>query len=223
MIYSLRLTLDDDDNVKDFLKNYSAVLCVKEDPDTEVSSIHYHVLIQCDIKLATFRARLKTHFGADFKGNKHYSIKSIEEDENEKAINYLCKGKSKEKKPLVIINSYSIDTDDRHQLYWEIRADVKHKTKTKPKEDCIQFILDKYNSPPYTTIRDIENQDIPVSRYVSQEQICDTMLEWYNSQGFPIPHRTTGEAIIKQCVYDLPQVENRQNILYSFYGIRFIS
>lgn len=221
MIYSLRLTLDDDDQVKDFLKTYTAVLCVKEDPDTEISSIHYHTLIHTDIKLPTFRARLKTHFGNDFKGNKHYSIKSIDEDENDKAINYLCKGKSKTKEPLIILNTYSIDTNDRHTLYWEIRADIKHQTKTKPKENCIQFILDKYTSPPYTNLHNIEDTIIPHSLQITEAEICDTMLQWYQSQGFPIPHRTTGESIIKQCVYDLPQIEGRTQILHTFYGIRF--
>lgn len=219
MIYSLRLTLDDDEKVKDFLKNYTAVLCVKEDPDTEVSSIHYHALIQADIKLPIFRAWLKTHFGNDFKGNKHYSIKSIDEEENDKAINYLCKGKSKTTPPLIILNSYNTDTNDRHNLYWEIRADIKYKTKTKPKEDCIQHILDKYNNPPYLTQGNIA----PHATYITETEICDTMLQWYQTQGYSIPHRIVGESIIKQCVFDLVQVDNRESILHSYYGIRFNS
>jgi len=217
--FSLRLTLDNDDLVKSLLKHYTTVLCCKEDPDTDCTKIHYHALIDSDLKLPTLRARIKIHFGADFKGNAHYQLKQT--DTKDKAIKYLCKGLSKTKPPLIIYNTYGIDHDEQHQQYWETRENVKHETKTKPKENCIQFILDLYNNPPHTNTHIIDNKRIKSTKFLTEGEICDTMLKWYTDQGYPIPHRTTGESIIKQCVYELNQVENKDSILHSYYGIRF--
>jgi len=228
MIYSLRLTLNDDEMVKSFVNHYPCVLVCKENPDTECSKDHYHCLIKTEIKLSTFRARLKVHFGKDFAGNKHYSIKSIEDDS--KAIRYLCKGQSKTKAPFILINTYGVDTDDQHDEYWDQNEKIKHEMKEKPKDACIQYITDKYSQSPKPTFDELlDGAPRPKKQYkdihgfpsdiVPRTVICDDMVEWYATRGYPLPHKTTGTMIVHQCIYNIYPPYLRTTFLREYYGI----
>lgn len=204
MLLSIRITLDDDDTLLTFFNTYTKVLICKEAPDTECVATHYHILVHTELKQPTFRARMKVHFGKDLKGNSSYSMKAITDpEEDEKAVRYLCKG-SKTQKPLIILNTYDIDAGKQYTAYWDVRKDIKYKTKTKPKDDCLEFI--------YTHYTDLCGP-------VTEASICDTMLQWYDEQGYPIPHRTTGQTIIKQSVYNLgSRVPQHKVIMYQYYG-----
>ncbi len=201
-LYSLRITMDDDEAILAFFKDYDVLIC-KEGPDTEVARDHYHMIVQTDLKIPALRIRIRNHFG--FKGNKDYSIKQPkDEEEQDKAIRYTCKG-TKNKLPCVIKN-ITYDIDDFHRRYWEVRENIKH-SKGKPKEECINFLNDYFDNVRKGTI--------------SEELICDVMLQWYNENGYQNPHRTVGQAIIMQITYNLGvRVQgNYKETLRRFYGV----
>lgn len=219
--------MNDDEKVKSFLNPYPCVLVCKENPDTECIKDHYHCLIKTEIKLSTFRARLKVHFGKDFAGNKHYSIKSIKDDENIKAIRYLCKGLSKTREPLILINTYDINVEENHKEYWEINEAIKYETKEKPKELCIKYITEKYTTDPTPTIlpsgraihkpkpyKDVHGFSTDI---VPKTFICNEMVDWYSSRGYTLPHKTTGTMIILQCMYNIYPPSMRNSILQEYY------
>lgn len=182
--YSLRITLDDDSAILDFFKDYEVLIC-KEGPDTEVPKEHYHMILKTDLKIPAFRARLRNHFG--FKGNRDYSIKQPDDEEElDKAIRYTCKG-TKSKLPCVIKN-IDYDINEFYRRYWEVRESSKSR-KGKPKEECIQFLNDYFTNSVRGSVKD--------------EDICDVMLQWYNENGYQNPHRTVGQSIIMQMIYNL--------------------
>lgn len=201
-VYSLRITLDDDDKILEFFKDYDCLI-TKEGADTEVPTEHYHMILKTDIKIPALRLRIRKYFG--FKGNQDYSIKQPkDEEEVDKALRYICKG-TKTRLPTVIKN-LGYDTDDLHRRWWETNANTK-RDKGKPKEKCYEFLIDYFNN----TVRGP----------ITEEKICDAMLEWYHDNEYAIPHRTVGQALIKQTVYDLGRgrVQNAHVILYQYYGI----
>lgn len=202
-LYSLRITMDDDDAIRGFFKDYDTLAC-KEGPDTEVPNEHYHLIIKTDIKIPALRIRIRNHFG--FKGNKDYSIKQPkDEEEQDKAIRYTCKG-TKTKEACVVLNNINYDTDEFRRRYWEVNKNAKS-SKGKPKEECISFLIDYFNN----------TRKGPVS----EEDICDVMLQWYNENGYQNPHRTVGQSIIMQMIFNLGvRVRgNYKETLRRYYGV----
>jgi len=193
--------MNDDSAILEFFKDYE-VLIVKEGPDTEVPKDHYHMILKTDLKIPAFRIRLRNHFG--FKGNKDYSIKQPDLEEQDAAIRYTCKG-TKSKEPCVIKN-IDYDINDYYRRYWEVRENAKS-SKGKPKEECIKFLNDYFDN----TLKGV----------ISEETICDVMLQWYNENGYQNPHRTVGQSIIMQMTYNLGvRIRgNYKETLRRYYGI----
>lgn len=200
--YSIRVTLDDDQKLLEFFKDYDCLI-TKEGADTEVPSEHYHMILKTELKIPALRVRIRNYFG--FKGNKDYSIKQPkDEEELDKALRYICKG-TKARLPTVIKN-IGYDTDELHRRWWETNANVK-RDKGKPKEECYKFLIDYFNNH--------------IRGCVTEEEICDSMLGWYRENDYSIPHRTVGQSLIKQVVYELgkARVNNAKVIIYQYYGV----
>lgn len=112
--------------VKEYFKKY---FMVAECADDEVERDHTHShLEQPTVQLTTFRNKL-TKIGN--KGNKFYSCSAVKD--RHKNLCYLCKGKSKDEMPIVLLNNLLTEIEIKlfHCEYWITNEKLKKKSKDK--------------------------------------------------------------------------------------------
>lgn len=114
--YHLRITSQEQKYV-DFIKRQTKnAVIVFEDADEEVNRDHMHAIIELNVKLQTFRNNFLKAF-PEIKGNGNYTLR--QNDDTEANYRYVCKGKSENDLPNVVVNLKDISVVDFHKKYWE--------------------------------------------------------------------------------------------------------
>jgi hypothetical protein len=142
-MYHLRITSIDEKFERLVKQCFRKYFMVKEEADSEVSRTHTHTHCEDPIYAErTIRNRLSelTNRNQD----KTFSFTKVKKGRDDN-IQYLCKGKSKEFLPEVVINNFlnNEDIQSYHNKYWEIRNSNRppkqYKEKVSFLEECIEM------------------------------------------------------------------------------------
>lgn len=142
----------------DWCKKYNAVLCCREEPDSETPNPHYHIALRSDeVSQETIRNWTKKAFG-DLPYSKS-DFATAMWDGDEKYLRYCCKGpdwqsdKTKQmdsyRKPDVVFTQLlSITTDSLHKGFWDTNKVSGDRVKpgSKKSPELVEEVVDKVRS-----------------------------------------------------------------------------
>lgn len=137
-----RLTMDEFPvTLKDKLLKYDLKFIVRE-IGGETGKVHFQGVVVS--KIATIRKIFEREVGG---GNRLYSVKLS--DNEERTVQYLCKGASETDDPDVVYN-VGFDTDTLHMAYWLenslVKSSGKRKRHTNLLDDCYEGIKERLHA-----------------------------------------------------------------------------
>lgn len=215
-MYHLRIS-SQEDGILAFVKIHTVrAVMVYEMADEEVSRDHSHTVIMefLNVKPETFRKNLLIKF--PHLKNRNHSFKKIKEDEEEKSIRYICKGKQ-DSLPICVINTADIDIEKQYQDYWIVNRSLQ-KSKSKQKEisknfltKCIERYQEKIKTGELDNRHRLSDSDL---LNVHQVQAYYAVMEVYGDTP-----KGLDELIIRRAVYGIlnSQDETKQRFREDFY------
>lgn len=139
-MYHIRISSDDEKFRKFITESFKHYFTVQEDADDEVNRTHIHAHAEEPLFAEqTIRNRLSEL--TEGNKNKMFSFKKVKKGRDDN-VQYLCKGKSEEQMPNVVLNNMFNDEEITryHQVYWLIKTKKKDKVvKLTFLEECIEM------------------------------------------------------------------------------------
>lgn len=147
-MYHIRITSTDEKFRRFLIQNFKFYVMVQEDADEEVSRTHTHIHAE-DPMFAEQTIRNKLSELTEGNRNKMFSFKRVKKGRDDN-IQYLCKGKSEDDMPNVLMNNLCTqeEIERYHKVYWEIR---NKKRVPKVRLSFLEEVIERSREEPWAT------------------------------------------------------------------------
>lgn len=192
----IRITADSDEMLLEFASQYEGIWC-KEGADLEkfCQKTHYHGLIHTSLTDNGLRKQIYNIFQTpdDKRGQRFVAFSKITDKKGgeDGFTRYICKGTEK-MLPLILRNSFDIDTTEHYDRYWDIYSDLKQQVK----EQREKKQTNKANFKDYFVNNFVSSTEDVGRRRLTPIAIAQILFDYYKLKEWEMPSPTQGQTII---------------------------